>query len=144
MNALPIGLITGKTARLPTDWKQQPAAVSPGSDLEEGFFSLWIVLFPKLPEPVREHRFHAVRKWRFDFAWPDQMLAVELEGMAYGGGRHQRRVGFTKDAEKYREAVKAGWRVLRYTSDELRERPIQIVEEVATILEKLEGNRCTT
>lgn len=36
------------------------------------------------PPFVREHRFHPTRKWRLDFCWPEQMLAVELEG---GGGR---------------------------------------------------------
>jgi len=23
-----------------------------------------------LPEPIRQHRFHPERRWRFDFAWP--------------------------------------------------------------------------
>jgi very-short-patch-repair endonuclease len=62
------------------------------------------------------------------------MLAVELEGTIYGGGRHQRREGFNKDAEKYREAVKLGWRVMRYTSDDLKQRPVQCVDEVAELL----------
>lgn len=31
----------------------------------------------KLPAPEREYRFDPERRWRFDFAWPDQMLAVE-------------------------------------------------------------------
>ncbi|BDM64565.1 hypothetical protein NFHSH190041_20170 [Shewanella sp. NFH-SH190041] len=67
----------------------------------------------KLPEPVREHRFHAVRKWRFDFAWPELMLAVEVEGGAWSGGRHTRGSGFTKDLEKYSEAMSLGWIVYR-------------------------------
>ena len=33
----------------------------------------------QLPEPVREHPFCA-RLWRFDFAWPDYKIAVEVEG----------------------------------------------------------------
>jgi len=35
-----------------------------------------------LPEPEREYRFHPRRKWRFDAAWPDAKLAVEVEGGA--------------------------------------------------------------
>lgn len=31
-----------------------------------------------LPAPVTEHRFHPVRRWRFDFAWPDEHLALEI------------------------------------------------------------------
>jgi very-short-patch-repair endonuclease len=91
-------------------------------------------MFSSLPEPEREFRFHPNRKWRVDFAWPASMLAVEIEGMAYGGGRHQRREGFTRDAEKYRALVAAGWRLLRFTSDELKQRPIQCVEETAKFI----------
>lgn len=132
---LPANLITGRTAKLPGVFQPHPPLAS-GSNLEEGFIRLWRSMIKDLPEPVREHRFASPRRWRFDFAWPDAMLAVEMEGMAYGGGRHQRRKGFTADAEKYREAMKLGWRVLRYTSDEWRERPLQIIEEVAAMLHK--------
>jgi very-short-patch-repair endonuclease len=38
------------------------------------------------------------------------------------------------DAEKYRELTLAGWRLLRYTSVDLKERPLQCVEEVAGML----------
>jgi len=65
--------------------------------------------------PVEEHRFDTTRKWRFDFAWPDQLLAVEVEGITYGdkGGRHQRGAGFEKDLEKYEAAQLQGWTVYR-------------------------------
>lgn len=68
-----------------------------------------------LPVPVAEHRFHPTRRWRFDWAFLDHKLAVEVEGAAFmpGGGRHTRGAGFRKDTEKYAEALIAGWRVLR-------------------------------
>ncbi len=66
-----------------------------------------------LPEPEREWRFHPIRRWRFDFAWPDLMLAVEIEGGIYVSGRHTRGAGFEEDCRKYAEAVCMGWRVLR-------------------------------
>jgi very-short-patch-repair endonuclease len=69
-----------------------------------------------LPEPVHEYRFHPSRKWRFDFAWPAAMLAVEVEGGAWIAGRHVRGRGFEADCEKYNKAVLLGWRVLRFTS----------------------------
>jgi len=73
-----------------------------------------------LPEPVREYRFAPPRCWRFDLAWPDLMLAVEVEGGTWVGGRHTRPRGFERDAEKYNAAVMAGWRVLRVTSRMVR------------------------
>jgi len=69
----------------------------------------------KLPEPVREHRFDASRRWRFDFCWPEQKVAVECEGGTWSGGRHTRGSGFEADARKYAAAVLQGWRVFRVT-----------------------------
>jgi very-short-patch-repair endonuclease len=60
------------------------------------------------------------RDWRFDFAWPDRMLAVEVEGGVWVSGRHTRGSGFVKDAEKYNAATVLGWRVLRYTDREVK------------------------
>ena len=68
----------------------------------------------KLPDPVREHKFHPQRRWRFDFAWPDKWLAVEVEGGVWNGGRHTRGKGFTDDCEKYNNAAVLGWMVLRF------------------------------
>ena len=69
-----------------------------------------------LPQPVREFRFAPPRRWRFDFAWVEQRLAVEVEGGVHTGGRHTRPVGFRQDCEKYNQAVLEGWRVLRFES----------------------------
>lgn len=65
--------------------------------------------------PVRQYRFHDTRKWTFDFAWPAQKLALEIEGFGAGGfgGGHHNVPGALKDAEKFAEAVIMGWRVLR-------------------------------
>lgn len=68
-------------------------------------------------EPVREHQFAADRQWRFDFAWPDEMLAVEVEGgTASGKSRHSKGAGFERDAAKYNRAAREGWVVLRYST----------------------------
>lgn len=68
-----------------------------------------------LPEPQREFLFHKRRKWRFDLAWPDLLIAVEVEGGIWTGGRHVRGEGYEADCEKYNEAQLAGWMVLRFT-----------------------------
>lgn len=66
-----------------------------------------------LPEPVAEFRFHPVRRWRFDYAWPGEMVALEVEGGVFTRGRHTQPTGFIKDIEKYNAATCGGWRVLR-------------------------------
>lgn len=67
----------------------------------------------------KEVKFHPTRKWRFDFALP-QNLAVEVEGATWSGGRHTRGSGFEKDTEKYANALVLGWRVLRVTGNQVR------------------------
>lgn len=66
---------------------------------------------------VKEYRFHSTRKWRFDFAITTKKIAIEYEGI-YGGrkSRHTTVQGYTGDAEKYNEAGKLGWTILRYTA----------------------------
>lgn len=72
-----------------------------------------------LPEPEVEWRFAAPRRWRFDYAWPVSRVAIEVEGGAWTKGRHTRGQGFIGDMSKYNEAVLLGWRVLRFTPDQL-------------------------
>jgi very-short-patch-repair endonuclease len=70
----------------------------------------------------REHWFarHLGRRWRFDFAFPDLRLAVEVEGGEWVQGRHQRPAGFREDCDKYNAAAEAGWRVVRYVPSQIR------------------------
>lgn len=69
-----------------------------------------------------EYQFHPDRKWRFDFAIPERMIAIEYEGIffgkdqATGKSRHTTVTGFMKDMEKYNAAASMGWTVLRYTT----------------------------
>ena len=68
-----------------------------------------------LPDPVEEYSFHETRKWRFDLAWVDYLVALEIEGVTQAGGRHQRIAGYSSDIEKYNEAILLGWVVIRAT-----------------------------
>lgn len=72
-----------------------------------------------LPHPERELRFHATRRWRFDLAWPPRKVAVEVEGGSWVAGRHARGKGMRSDCEKYNAATLDGWRVFRFTSDQV-------------------------
>ena len=72
-----------------------------------------------LPEPVQQYRFHPVRRWRADFAWPDAKLLVECDGATWARGRHTRGRGYEKDAEKGNAAVLLGYRVLHFTRQQI-------------------------
>jgi very-short-patch-repair endonuclease len=87
-----------------------------------------------LPAPVTELRFAKAlgRQWRFDFAWPTYMVAVELEGLVMRKlyefdrltrvykavtvvmGRHASPAGIKEDMVKYNAAAQLGWTVLRF------------------------------
>lgn len=100
------------------------------SDLEQRFLTTWkLRQFPTAP--VREHQFYADRNWRFDFAWPAELVAVEIEGgTASGTSRHTSGVGFQLDTEKYNVAACLGWHLLRFTAKDLRVRPVVVVDLV--------------
>ena len=93
--------------------KRRETAVT--SEPEETLFQQ--IALAGLPSPQREYRFHDSRRWRFDFAWVDLMLAVEIEGGTWSRGRHVRGQGFADDCEKYNNAALLGWRVLRFTTE---------------------------
>lgn len=73
------------------------------------------------PKPARvEYKFHPTRKWRFDWAWPEHKIAVEQDGGLWVKGRHSRGAGRLKDYEKDREAMLLGWRVGRFSPEEVK------------------------
>jgi very-short-patch-repair endonuclease len=103
------------------------------SPLEHHFLFLCRAL--GLPEPTREYRFAEPRRWRFDFAWIPQRLAVEVEGGTFVRGRHVRGKGIENDCHKYNAAVVRGWRVLRFTTDDVLKRGHDSVSIVKGMLE---------
>ena len=87
-----------------------------------------------LPEPIREFRFHPVRRWRCDFVWiigddfnskfdsfdsihKPKKIILEIEGGIWLGnkGRHCNPAGYQKDLEKCNEAALLGFTVIRVT-----------------------------
>lgn len=109
-----------------------------------------------VPDYEREHFFHPKRKWRFDFAWPEQKVALEVEGSIYGrpvvcptckrkvvrvtkggrpytireGGRHNSPKGFENDCDKYNSATLLGWKVFRVPTNFTVEKVLGILEGV--------------
>ena len=66
----------------------------------------------ELPKPEIEYRFDIDRGWRFDFAWPNQKVALEVQGGLFVNGAHVRGAAVVKEHEKLNWAAMHGWRVL--------------------------------
>jgi very-short-patch-repair endonuclease len=66
-----------------------------------------------------EVRFAPPRRWRFDYVIGEK-LAIEVDGAVYSGGRHVRGKGYEGDLEKFNEAVILGYRVLRFSTGQVK------------------------
>lgn len=88
--------------------------------------------FAGLPVPVAEYRFHPTRKWRFDWAWPEQRVALEVQGGIFSSGRHVRGAALLKEYEKLNTAARLGWRVFYCTPAQLTNG--EILDDVAGAL----------
>ena len=108
--------------------------------LESRFLFLWRVA--QGPPLEREFRFHPERKWRADFAHVAIRTLIEVEGGIFrlGAGRHNRGAGYAKDAEKYLEAVLAGWTVLRLTERQLE---LDFIERIVALLRQSSSSEGT-
>ncbi len=90
-------------------------------------------LYSSLPAPKTEYRFHPIRRFRFDIAYPELRIAVEVDGGQWKpfGGRHSR----NSDYEKRREAQRLGWLVVAFTAEELAMNPLRCVQDLEAIVE---------
>lgn len=108
------------------------------SDKADEFLHYWRVIAGDMPTPENEYPFSAVigRKHRFDFAFPEYRVAVEIEGNAWnvkGGGKHIQE----RDLEKYNIAAMLGWRVIRFSPSMLKKDPGTCID---TVVEAIEWN----
>ena len=74
----------------------------------------------KIPEPVREYRVWDQRRWRFDFAWPNYKIAVEVHGGLFISGRHSRGMGQQGDFDKMNVAQLLGWNVFQFSTGDVK------------------------
>ena len=95
----------------------------------------WQIRIAGLPIPIRELRFAPPRRWRFDFSWETNRLAVEVDGGIWTGGRHTRGSGYQADAEKANCACVLGWRILRVTPQHItRGEALRWIEEALYVV----------
>ena len=92
------------------------------------------------PEPKLQYKFHESRKWRFDFAWPELLLAVEVNGGTFVSGGHSRGMGQHNDYVKCGEAMALGWTV--YVCDTILVRTGEALEMIKTLY-NLRVEKCT-
>ena len=104
------------TAPKPPTVATLPAQKSP---LAVKFELLWDVIGG--PAFVTELPVVEDRRWRFDYAWPDERVALELQGGIYlaGRGGHVSPKGVQTDCEKFNRAVCAGWRPCKLTNKQI-------------------------
>jgi len=106
-----------------------PRYVPPESELEGQLFT--VLRAGDLPAGVRQYEIWDGRRWRrFDLAYPNQRLAVEVDGWE----RHGTRSSFQDDRARDRALQLRGWRVLRYTWDDVTEGGKEMVAEIQQAL----------
>lgn len=98
-----------------------------------------------LPPFVRQLRFAAKamgKQWRFDFAFPEYHLAVEIQGVVVrriGGkmvtmGGHADVQGMRNDHAKHNAAILLGWSVLQFMPADIKpQRAVSTTIEVLTV-----------
>lgn len=74
-----------------------------------------------LPIPERQYKWHPDRKFSADFAYPAIKLLIEIDGAIWVKGGHSSGTGITRDRIKDAEALIQGWKVLRVTSDMVKD-----------------------
>lgn len=120
-----------KPVRRPRPSAPAPPRESPG---EAAFAAALRRHGADLPAPVREHTFAAAigRRWRYDFAWEAQRVACEVDGGAWApqGGRH----ATDADRDKLNHGAALGWRILRFSPQQLARDPADCVELVRRAL----------
>ena len=74
-----------------------------------------------------------LQDWRFDFAWPEKKIAVEIDGGQWmsGGGRHNT----DGDRLKLNTAAVLGWRVIRFSVKTMQDDPIVCIKKIKSILQ---------
>lgn len=107
-----------------------PGPVPSATALERGL--LRVLRDGGLPAPVREHDLPWTRDTpgRVDFAYPRQRVVVEADSRRW----HTRERDFVSDRRRDREAQLAGWDVYRFTWDDLRTCPQDVVATVRRAL----------
>lgn len=97
-----------------------------------------------------EHQFALSlgRKWAFDVAWPQYMVAVEIEGGIWAKdsgpacetcgqkqrGAHGSGSGIMRDIEKYNAGTILGWRIIRIPTSAINWESVRMVAALLSLV----------
>lgn len=102
-------------AKLTGKKPEKPARKGLRSKLEESLVEQLLRI--DLPDFVSDYRWHSTRQWKWDIAFIDQRIAIEVDGARQDGkGDHQTEQGMTNDCQKQCNGILWGWTVLRVTA----------------------------
>jgi very-short-patch-repair endonuclease len=71
----------------------------------------------------REYRFAQSamgREWEWDIAYPERLVAIEVDGGIWVQGAHAHPTTIIRNMEKRNWAARLGWRVLAFSPDQVR------------------------
>jgi very-short-patch-repair endonuclease len=106
-----------------------PAFVAPESELERKLLA--VLTAAGLPVPRRQVWAGGERMaGRVDFAYPDRSLVVEADGRRH----HMSRLDFESDRRRDNWLMASGWRVLRFTWEQVHSEPDEVVRLVREAL----------
>lgn len=97
-----------------------------------------VVAAAGLPEPIPQYPVPWDPSRRFDDAYPNARLAVEWDSRTW----HEQRAAMLSDRRRDRGAAVHGWFVARFTWEDVTERPTEVSDTVATLLDE-RGPRAT-
>jgi len=123
-----LGRSAGRRTRVLRAALQSLAAAEPDvtrSELEERLLAL--VARARLPRPSVNR---IVEGLEVDFLWPERRLVVETDGMA----AHATPAAVQRDRERDRTLLLAGYRVVRFTPQDLARRPGDVISSLAALL----------
>jgi hypothetical protein len=84
------------------------------------------------------------RKFRADFFLKKYNVLIEIEGGIWNQGRHTRGFGYANDVRKYNDFILAGYKLIRFTSDDfmaITKYEYYIKDYIKTTIEKITGDK---
>lgn len=93
-----------------------------------------LILESPVPAPVQQLR---IRLWPTenaypDFAWPDRMRIVEVDGF----GSHSTPAQQQSDLRRQNRLLELGWEIRRFTATEIREEPQRVIDEIVRFVNR--------
>ena len=81
--------------------------------------------------PVQQYRIRYEGRIvaRVDFAYPRQRIAIEADGARF----HNRLQTWNRDLAKMNVLARMSWRILRFTWDDVHERPGEVIASIADL-----------